>query len=1190
MLPAALLCIVATALATSPQVSYPLNLQLPPVARVGKAYSFQFAATTFQPNPDELVYSIASGPSWLRIHSENRTLYGTPEEKDAGTATFTITAAGEAGVAATLESQLPVEKDDGPRLAGNVSQALAKAGQLSGPSSVTLLPSKPFEITFGRDLFQTNGKALSYHTTLKDHTPLPAWIGFDPESLRFTGTTPSSASPQTIDILLIASDNAGFAAASTLFSVDVSNHILLFKPLQQTVNVSKGEHVEIKGLKGMIFLDNSPLRDDDIQSASADLPKWLSFDNSSFDITGDPPSGLMSQNITVTVQDRFGDSAQHTIHLSFTSQLFTGEVGRLNITPGVLFEHHIPKSILTLDNETVMFEFGQLGKWLTVDSQSLTISGTLPNDTAACSIEGSMTATSPDGKVKDTQTFWIDVLGTTTSNTSKPLNSGTSTDSHAQNAASTSSRKRIGIIVGAVLASLFSAAVIIVLALSLCHRRRKHEPGYLSPNLPRSPQKTDISRPILNPHISIASGWGEIDKVDDDLEKGKEDASPPQVTDVPTKTLSRKKITHSRDTSLDEREDTLCTWLDRDVTFSTEAGPSHHPHDSMKIPTEMLRRKPAGSPSQQRRHTRTSLNRISHPPLNRRLTLDRGPHAHSPSQGTTDSSNTTTLSTVPSAPLQPSRARHTTHLTTPLSARPSIRSVVPSTYETPLDRLIDRRTLDEKRHSYIRKRASAQQSPLFAGSRASSSTFKEAPRYLETSSPAHTQKSPLSVVSPNIVRPDDSILSAASEVPESLRIRMPGDTPSPSPSPSPAAFDLSRSLRKKSARGVFQHHLFPSEERTRPSTALYNPTSTSVPSSPPPSALRSENLLLDLNTATNTEIWDDTDRSESNYSGDELDILEASRRTTLRPGSHADFAHVIPLEVIKQKKRASKRRSPIGGAKPDSGKDKERVLKRASERDPTPFHRASRDHEHGGKENASRERGSSPPKGVPAPKSDAPPTPLSLRPSRENTSPSRRTPSTGAPLCATRPTTSHARAPSRALPPLPPSSPQERHSRRSLHSRSASRHSGSAMGPKTRERSATQDSAYPFFGGGTAGSAAGGKGASTATTRARRSYVEARDGGKGEGGEDGGRRDSGGVAQRKVGEVKMKRKSPFYHSKRDTVVAGGARGSGERRSVVLGGRGREEMANEAWGKKGRGSGSPGRMSVWGGDADAKALI
>jgi hypothetical protein len=311
----AVVTLIATAVA-SPQVNYALNLQLPPVAKVGEPYSFQFAATTFQPDPDNLQYSLVASPSWLHL-SNNRTLWGTPEKNDEGTASFTIAAAGQAGSVANMESKLRVATDV-PRVIGNISQQLSKAGPLSDLTTVTLLPSSPFEINFGKDIFDAKD-SLTYSATSADHTPLPSWISFDAQSLRFTGTTPSSPAPQSFEIIVIASNTPGFAAASVSFTLVVSNHQLLFNPVSQTMNVSKGDSVQITGLKNNLFLDKSHVQDSDIRSASADLPSWLSFDDHSFTITGMPPSGLMSQDLSITVQDKFGDSAKHTLHSTYIS-------------------------------------------------------------------------------------------------------------------------------------------------------------------------------------------------------------------------------------------------------------------------------------------------------------------------------------------------------------------------------------------------------------------------------------------------------------------------------------------------------------------------------------------------------------------------------------------------------------------------------------------------------------------------------------------------------------------------------------------------------------------------------------------------------------------------------------------------------------------------------------------------------
>src|SRR5262245_14591288 len=120
---AALVLLVAAVVA-SPQVNFPLNLQFPPVARVDEPYSFQFAYTTFQPDPDKLQYSLVGSPPWLQIDSNNRTLWGTPGIGDVGINMFTIAAAGEAGAVVNMESKLVVVNDDAPKLNGNISQPL----------------------------------------------------------------------------------------------------------------------------------------------------------------------------------------------------------------------------------------------------------------------------------------------------------------------------------------------------------------------------------------------------------------------------------------------------------------------------------------------------------------------------------------------------------------------------------------------------------------------------------------------------------------------------------------------------------------------------------------------------------------------------------------------------------------------------------------------------------------------------------------------------------------------------------------------------------------------------------------------------------------------------------------------------------------------------------------------------------
>jgi hypothetical protein len=87
-----------------PQVNYPLNMQHPPVARVGTPFSFQFAPTTFSSASGSLQYSPIGNPPWLSLDDNSRTLSGTPRARDVGTVNFTITAAEQAGAVADMQS------------------------------------------------------------------------------------------------------------------------------------------------------------------------------------------------------------------------------------------------------------------------------------------------------------------------------------------------------------------------------------------------------------------------------------------------------------------------------------------------------------------------------------------------------------------------------------------------------------------------------------------------------------------------------------------------------------------------------------------------------------------------------------------------------------------------------------------------------------------------------------------------------------------------------------------------------------------------------------------------------------------------------------------------------------------------------------------------------------------------------
>jgi hypothetical protein len=247
---------------------------------------------------------------------------------------------------------------------------------------------------------------------------------------------------------------------------------------------------------------------------------------------------------------------------------------------------------------------------------------------------------------------------------------------------------------------------------------------------------------------------------------------------------------------------------------------SQDPPDSMKIPTELAKRAPQNSSNSFRKHKRRTttvysdqIHRSTGLPVDRRITgPGHGRHTYSPPRTLTNASSmrkplsigsyvttrcTSTFSITPSAfPQSPAARKHTTLVTTPTEVRRSVR-VVPASRRS---NLADRRTVDEKRNSYIRKRASAQ-SPFFsAGTRVSSSGYKSPPAFITEvlSSP----RSPLSPTNRNtIVRPDNDVVAGKEkEIPATLRIVWPsGSEPETPKRDFPGSLRTNRTNRPQTA-------------------------------------------------------------------------------------------------------------------------------------------------------------------------------------------------------------------------------------------------------------------------------------------------------------------------------------------------------------------------------------------------------
>jgi hypothetical protein len=901
------------------QVNYPLNLQLPPVALVDQPYQYQLASTTFYSDSDTVHYSLVGAPSWLSLDSSNRTLLGTPRTTDLGEASFIIAAASLGGAVVNMGSKLLISNHNGPEVKGNVTETLANAGQLSGPRVVSVGPSKPIDITFPFDIFDTSANPLIYHAGLSDHTPLPAWISFEASTLHFMGTTPPITSTQIFEISLIACEVPGYSVSSITFTIAVSNHQMVFQPYDETLNLSKTDKVQLTDLKSKLIFDGFPIQESQIQSINATLPSWLTIDNETHDISGIAPSGLMSQNITVTATDQFDDVAQLNLHINFQSELFSGEIGQLNITVGDNFVYTIPQTILENGDERLSVDLASLSRYLHFDAAKSTLSGTIPYDFLSQKVQCTLMAMSSDGTRRDTQNFQISVLNAPKDE--HPDIAAGSTDLSGADKEK-SGRRKAGIIIGTVLGAI--CGILLLISFAFCMYRRQKRKISLSPKLPRNPRKSDIGQPMY-----IPQGWPdvEVDR-DQDLEKGKVDhdsllerapeKAPKLDLDLPRDQKDSRSLT---DSTVDA-DAHLFDHFDRSSWgFQNDNAPSQHPHASMKIPTEELsKRLSQTSYRKHRRQTTTvyqdQIHRRSGLPVNRRITsIGHGRQIRSPSRRSSVhrplstssyyTKRTSACSTAPSTTPQPAAAkRQTAKVTTQAENRRSIRLVSSSS-----DSLADR-PMDEKRNSYIRHRASAQ-SPFFSGAsnRASSSSYK--PTFVEE--PKRN----------TIVRPDEDVV-------ESKGKELSGSTMPKTPAKEfPGSLRNNRLPRPHTSVGVQRDRVEKSHARSGTSATASVGRRASARDS-----LKSYELKSRLNDLTGSEIFKDAELSDSEYTDEEDEIKEAERRVTVKPG---DFT-LPPLNIDTRPRRRrisveeKSKRDSVVKQKRASKSDNQRELKRTTNR------------------------------------------------------------------------------------------------------------------------------------------------------------------------------------------------------------------------------------------------------------------
>ncbi|KUJ15626.1 uncharacterized protein LY89DRAFT_89743 [Mollisia scopiformis] len=484
-----------------PTITFPFNSQVPPVARVSEPFLYTFSTSTFF-SQLPLTYSLTDAPSWLSLNNDTRTLEGTPTSDTLGTAellgvSFSLTASDASG-STTLNATLVVSRNPAPNITIPLSTQLSSFGIFSQPSTLLYHPSIPFKISFDSETFSFSGRNYSkfYYAITVDNTPLPAWITFDENTLSFSGQTPDYYSlvepPQTFGIQLVASDVEGFSGTSIDFDIEVGVHLFAFDNQTILISATDGDTVDFGGLSGSLQLDGQSASIADISSITAQVPSWMTFDNTTLALNGIVPAGAASVNITIQAKDIYEDTATAFVYVNvsgstnFTSHIFNRLIGELNATIGFSFSYDLGRYLNNRSDTIMVAHFSSPASWLSFDPQSFVFAGQVPSNVQPSVSLVTLNVTSKTQHVTDSQSFVLSIAQRLPSPspetpTTIPTAPASIADSHHH--LSTNAILAISIPTGLLVMALLLAVI------CCCHRR------HAARRIKDSPSKSDISSP-----------------------------------------------------------------------------------------------------------------------------------------------------------------------------------------------------------------------------------------------------------------------------------------------------------------------------------------------------------------------------------------------------------------------------------------------------------------------------------------------------------------------------------------------------------------------------------------------------------------------------------------------------------------------------------------------------------------------
>ncbi|CCE63637.1 hypothetical protein TPHA_0F01530 [Tetrapisispora phaffii CBS 4417] len=440
-----------------PYEAYPINKQIPPVARVNEDFQFMISNDTYKSSLNDyqqITYKAFNLPTWLSFDESTRTLTGSPSsdiftDLTAELLYFNFILEGtDSSDNKKLNNtyQLVITNYTSVEVAEsfNLLALLKNYGDTDGKNGLILSPNDVFNITFERsDFDSSSGYSVStyYGRSEKYHAPLPNWIFFDSNNLKFSGTAPvanSQIAPQvSYDFSFIASDIEGYAGSEIPFSIVVGAHSLT-TTVQNTIliNVTDDGAFNYELPLDYTFLDQQLVSTENISSVQLiDAPDWVSLNNYTIEGTVNSDSANYGNNtFSVSLYDIYGDAIYFNFEILSTTSLFAiTSFPSVNATRGSYFQYaFLPSQFTDYDNTEVTIKpsnSSQDYSWLSFSSSNLTILGNVPE--LFESLDLSVIAT----KGEETESLIFSIMGV--GNSSTTFNSTNSTSMSSRSSSST---------------------------------------------------------------------------------------------------------------------------------------------------------------------------------------------------------------------------------------------------------------------------------------------------------------------------------------------------------------------------------------------------------------------------------------------------------------------------------------------------------------------------------------------------------------------------------------------------------------------------------------------------------------------------------------------------------------------------------------------------------------------------------